>query len=907
MVKFGGGGEKCTACRKTVYCAERQMIQEQPYHINCVVCSVCHKKLTPTTYCKDESGAFFCKAHFLQALSASGGDYKDLARSQSKPSDELAPPPTDKVEQQASSAKAAVAKKAEEEAAAAKAADEATSAKAAEDAAAKKAAQQAAEQAAAARAAATAKAAEDAAAATKVAEEASAAKAAEAAAIAKAAEAAVVVEVAEAAKATEKVVEMKATEEAAKPAQKRAEVEAEAPPPTNWLEQSLRAATALLARRNTDNEDVAKTAAVSQNGTPLQVEGKPASEGLSVCMPVDNDEAIAEAQGGLDVSMSEQDEPATLEPPASDEAAEEDSFLEYAEATTAQRQRWSMGGTALDAYDDFWMPGMAPPGSPPPSAVDAAPALASTIAEREAAERAAAAAHADGQSTIAEREAAERAATAAAAAAAAAAASAALPLAEREAAERASAEARAEREATEAAAAAAAMESAAAAAVARAEREATERAAERAEAAARRMEAAAQAMAAAQAAEVAMAAQRTETAGQAITMAREVEGQEEAKREAAKQDEAKVEEVAILQEADAEAVEAAAGEAAKAAAAKVAAAEAAAAKAAEEAAAKVAAAEAAAAKAAEEAAARVAAAEAAAEAAMEAAAVSAAETAVGAATREEGDHTEGAAVARPNEKKAVDDDDDDALSAASTSAEPEPLSASTLASASTHAALILPSSWLSSAPSEPRPLKSKRSATASEGVALLQGGRCEITKISRNGKASEALLHLSEDGGSLTWDKLTAFKRRKSEGSRSIQVGDIHAVLVGRDSDAFQLASLRTASFSRTTSFSRRHAADVHDKSHLSLSLVLRPNDDGAHHGAANERETFDFCCENEEQFGLLVAALRALVGEEADAKREAARKLGEAQRVEQAARMQLDIGDARPWGGGRPPIITAR
>lgn len=52
--KFGGGGNKCTVCTKTVYTAETVSFEKKPYHAECFTCTepagdgVCGKKLTPS-------------------------------------------------------------------------------------------------------------------------------------------------------------------------------------------------------------------------------------------------------------------------------------------------------------------------------------------------------------------------------------------------------------------------------------------------------------------------------------------------------------------------------------------------------------------------------------------------------------------------------------------------------------------------------------------------------------------------------------------------------------------------------------------------------------------------------------------------------------------------------------------
>jgi cysteine/glycine-rich protein len=46
--KFGGGGQKCTVCEKTVYAAETVAYEKKPYHSDCFKCSNCTKRMTPS-------------------------------------------------------------------------------------------------------------------------------------------------------------------------------------------------------------------------------------------------------------------------------------------------------------------------------------------------------------------------------------------------------------------------------------------------------------------------------------------------------------------------------------------------------------------------------------------------------------------------------------------------------------------------------------------------------------------------------------------------------------------------------------------------------------------------------------------------------------------------------------------
>lgn len=87
FARFGGGGEKCNVCTKTVFAAERMTAQEKVYHEQCFRCRDCNMKLGPANWCMDTTGQLWCKPHFLQAMSASGGKF-DLGAS-----DDMMPSP----------------------------------------------------------------------------------------------------------------------------------------------------------------------------------------------------------------------------------------------------------------------------------------------------------------------------------------------------------------------------------------------------------------------------------------------------------------------------------------------------------------------------------------------------------------------------------------------------------------------------------------------------------------------------------------------------------------------------------------------------------------------------------------------------------------------------------------------
>lgn len=72
---FGGGGEKCAACAKTVYAAEKLGVHGKVFHQACFKCATCSTKLKVHNFEVDsDTGLLYCKVHFAQARSAKGGD-----------------------------------------------------------------------------------------------------------------------------------------------------------------------------------------------------------------------------------------------------------------------------------------------------------------------------------------------------------------------------------------------------------------------------------------------------------------------------------------------------------------------------------------------------------------------------------------------------------------------------------------------------------------------------------------------------------------------------------------------------------------------------------------------------------------------------------------------------------------
>merc|ERR1719263_949693 len=138
-------------------------------------------------------------------------------------------------------------------------------------------------------------------------------------------------------------------------------------------------------------------------------------------------------------------------------------------------------------------------------------------------------------------------------------------------------------------------------------------------------------------------------------------------------------------------------------------------------------------------------------------------------------------------------------------------------------------------------------------------------KVSRGGKASAVQLYLSADERLLVWQKQGLIHRRKSAEERAVLVSEIADVTVGRDSDAFRRASPLVA---------------TRLLPHLSLSIRMKPSRE-----RVRERKTLDLCLADEEHFGLLVKAVRALVAEHAE-------------------RVATAEHECKPWGG-RPPSVT--
>ena len=109
---FGGGGDKCYACGKTVYAAELRTVKDRKFHKDCFRCTKegCSKLLQNDFCIEASTGNAFCKPHFMQLARPAQGSVAST-RTASAPS--VAPPisatPTTSVPLPAATAAAATA------------------------------------------------------------------------------------------------------------------------------------------------------------------------------------------------------------------------------------------------------------------------------------------------------------------------------------------------------------------------------------------------------------------------------------------------------------------------------------------------------------------------------------------------------------------------------------------------------------------------------------------------------------------------------------------------------------------------------------------------------------------------------------------------------------------------------
>lgn len=170
-------------------------------------------------------------------------------------------------------------------------------------------------------------------------------------------------------------------------------------------------------------------------------------------------------------------------------------------------------------------------------------------------------------------------------------------------------------------------------------------------------------------------------------------------------------------------------------------------------------------------------------------------------------------------------------------------------------------------------LPTARSATVNEGLRLLKAGAA-LMKYGRQGQPHATTLTLAQDERSLSWlghGGTMAKLKGKGSGARTVQMEDVLELWVGHQSEIFQ----RHIHTSMTSGKAMRDALASGKQTlagpHVSFSLLLKsslpapPDEDGlGPPAAASDRETLDLSCDDEEQFGLCVAALRALLSERA-------------------------------------------
>ena len=132
-----------------------------------------------------------------------------------------------------------------------------------------------------------------------------------------------------------------------------------------------------------------------------------------------------------------------------------------------------------------------------------------------------------------------------------------------------------------------------------------------------------------------------------------------------------------------------------------------------------------------------------------------------------------------------------------------------------------------------------RSATALAGIERLKGG-CLVCKYGRSGKPHKITLGLSYDERILSWKGHSLWESISGKGARSCSLHAVRKLLIGRESQVF-------------CRHSDEDSIDIdrHGETHLSLSL---------HFDEFEGRDTLDISFDNDENFGLVVAALRVLI-----------------------------------------------
>ena len=147
-----------------------------------------------------------------------------------------------------------------------------------------------------------------------------------------------------------------------------------------------------------------------------------------------------------------------------------------------------------------------------------------------------------------------------------------------------------------------------------------------------------------------------------------------------------------------------------------------------------------------------------------------------------------------------------------------------------------------------------RSAAAEEGIALLKRGS-KVHKHNRSGKSALTVFTLSADERTISWEGHGIGTKLLNNKKRSVDLHEVLEVLVGHESALFQ-----------------QTAEDRLSEAHLSISLILLPSLPdvpspaptrssmvmGANALGAAERASLDLGFEDDETFGLWLAALRA-------------------------------------------------
>lgn len=77
--KFGGAGNPCTVCAKTVYAAETLSFEKKVYHAECFTCGECSKKMTAS-----DAAAYECTVYCRKCFQDGGYQQKQAKQKQAK-------------------------------------------------------------------------------------------------------------------------------------------------------------------------------------------------------------------------------------------------------------------------------------------------------------------------------------------------------------------------------------------------------------------------------------------------------------------------------------------------------------------------------------------------------------------------------------------------------------------------------------------------------------------------------------------------------------------------------------------------------------------------------------------------------------------------------------------------------